>query len=687
MVLLAATWVDSPHPTVVADAQGRVLSMNAFAASLLQWDEGAALGMTVVEVLGFPIRRGQGTPTDDAPPSSSPMAAQSTFSEWARRRDGTTFPVEVTYACFLCQTQQLTILHFCDVSSRRAAEMRLRQLSSALEQTADHTAITDSDGTILYVNRAFEEVTGYSRQLAIGKPLNVVKPDKRDATTFYRDLWATLRSGSVFRGEVVNRNARGDLYVDEQRISPFTDEATGETYYIAIGRDVTERHFRDALTGLPTRASLLDRVSLAIARAERRSRMDRFALMFIDLDRFKSVNDAHGNLAGDQVLVEIGCRIRRVVRRVDAVAQVSHLDRDEFAVLLEDLRSPEDVNLVAQRIRDAIRAPIALPNGDSIVITASVGIAFPRREHLSPEAMLQDAETAMRRAKTTPDEPYQVFDLAMHERAHSRLRLETELRLGLERDQFVLHYQPIISLASGKITSCEALIRWNHPTRGFLPPADFIGIAEESGLIVPLGQFVIEKACQTARSWQSLTRGDVSVAVNISVRQLSEGHLVDAVADALARTGLASHLLKLEVTESIAASQPEAAIAILRALKGLGVELLIDDFGTGHSSLSRLTRFPLDKLKIDRSFVTQIPDGGHNDAVAAAIVAMAHALGLGVIAEGVETLAQAAYLRTIGCEEMQGYLLGKPMPASEFERLLAGDSPCSFPGDPGTATG
>lgn len=677
-VMLASARVDSPHPTIVSDPDGKMISLNAFAALILQRQDEAVYGLPVEEVLGFSIRANSST-TDEPPQSGRANAARSTFSERARRRDGTTFPVEVTCAQFLCQTQRFTIVHFCDVSARYAAETRLRQLSSALEQIADHAVITSADGTILYVNRAFEDMTGYLRDSAIGKTMNLVKSGKHNAT-FYAALWATLRSGGVFRGEMTNRNARGDLYIDEQRISPFTDEVTGETYYIATGRDVTDRHFRDPLTGLPTRAALLDRVAQAIARSERQSTRSYFALVFIDLDRFRSVNDAHGNLVGDEVLVEIGGRVRQAVRRVDAVAHVSHLDRDEFAILLEGLRNPEDVRLVAQRLINAIREPIAVSDRSSVVVTASIGIAFPTAGHVTPEAILHDAEIAMRRGKATPDEPCQVFDLAMHERAQNRLHLETELRAGINRDEFVLHYQPIVSLASGKITSCEALVRWNHPTRGFVPPLDFIGIAEESGLIVPLGQLVLENACRQALSWQALGRGDISVAVNVSTRQLTECHFVEVVAKTLTTTGLAPHLLKIEVTESVAAANPDATIAVLHALKSLGIELLIDDFGTGHSSLSRLTRFPLNKLKIDRSFVMKIPNSRHDTAVASTIVAMAHSLALGVIAEGVETQDQALFLRSLGCEEMQGYLFSRPVPASDFEQLLRSDKRLSIPG-------
>jgi diguanylate cyclase (GGDEF)-like protein/PAS domain S-box-containing protein len=668
-VMATSARVDSPHPTIIADDQGNVISLNAFAALMLQRQDENVRGWRVVDLLGFDMGESPLIPDESLLPGPDANAAKSTFSEFARRSDGSTFPVEVTCARLHCQAERFTIIHFCDVSARQATETRLRQLSSALEQIADHAVITDADGTILYVNRAFEDVTGYARTTAIGQSMNLVKSGKHEAE-FYAQLWAALRSGSVYRAEFINRNARGDLYIDEQSISPFVDDASGAMYYIATGRDVTERRLRDPLTGLPSRAALVDRIAQAATRRARDPNSHQFALAFIDLDRFQNVNDAHGMVAGDQVLVEVGNRIRLAVRKADAVAQVSHLDRDEFAVILEEIHGIEDVRRVAQRLLEAIREPITLGDGTTIVVTASIGIASPGEGEVSPESLLQDAETAMRRAKTTPDDPCQVLDPAMHARARDRLRLESELRAAIQRDEFVLHYQPIVSLTTGYITSCEALVRWIHPTRGFVPPLDFIGIAEETGLIVPLGRLVLEKACRQACLWQAAKLGTISVAVNVAARQLSEGHLVETVRQTLEATGLPPRLLKIELTESAAANNPDAVIAVLQKLRALGIELLIDDFGTGFSSLSRLTRFPLHKLKIDRSFVANLPNNGHDSTVASTIVAMAHSLGLGVIAEGVETADQAEFLRFIGCEEMQGFLFSKPVDAETFERLL-----------------
>lgn len=670
--LAAAMRVNCPHPTVVVDEIGRVVSLNSFAKFMLDRLEQDVIGWTTEELLGFSIEVTSSSAEASPPPNQDLNAAQSTFSERARRRDGSTFPVEVTCAQLQLQERSLTIIHFCDVSARHAAETRLRQLSTALEQIADHAVITDSDGRILYVNRAFECVTGYSSAQVIGKTMSLINSGHHDAA-FFAALWQTIRSGQVFRAEIVNRKASGDLYIDEQSISPFIDKQSGATYYIATGRDVSDRRLRDPLTGLPTRDALLARVEVAMARMKRSPNEAYFALIFIDLDRFKNVNDAHGNLVGDQVLVEMGNRIRQAVRDTDAVAQVSHLDRDEFAVLVEELQGIEDVRRIAQRLDNLIRMPIRVPDGSLIVVTASIGISTPTPGHGTPDAILQDAETAMRKAKSTPDEPCQMFDLAMHRRAQNRLHLESDLRAAISRDEFVLHYQPIVSFASGRITGCEALVRWLSPTRGFVSPLDFIEISEETGLIVPLGQLVLEKACRQTRGWHDRGFEDISVAVNVSTRQLFEEQFVDAVRRILEETRLEPRLLKIEITESAAARDPERVISVLLALKNLGISLLIDDFGTGHSSLSRITRFPLHKLKIDRSFVTQIPNSYNDNAIASTIVAMAHGLGLGVIAEGVETLDQAEFLCDLGCEEMQGYLFSKPVAASDFEQLLLSD--------------
>lgn len=666
----ATSRVESPHPTIVADKSGIVVSVNSFAARVLQREGEDVRGWHIEDLLGFKLGLLELDPDQRAALTNEATGALSTIPGCAHRRDGTTFPVEVTCAVLYYRAAQFIVVHFCDVSARHAAEARVRQMSTALEQTAEHAVITDSNGVVLYVNRAFEAASGFSRGTVVGQRMELWKADSQDPSS-YAKLWATLAKGSVFQGELVNCNSSGEPYVVEEQVAPFKDAVTGDTYYIATGRDVTERRFRDALTGLPSRAALMDNASRAVARFERELTTRPLALGFIDLDRFRYINDAHGKDVGDQVLLEVAGRIRSTVRRVDVVAHVSHLERDEFAVLLEELRAVEDVRRIGQRILEAIREPIVLPSGNSVVVGASIGFALTTSAHQkTPEILLRDAETAMRRAKATPDDACQVFDLAMHERARTRLQLEAELRGGIARREFVLHYQPVVSLATGEITSCEALVRWQHPTRGLVFPDEFIQIAEESGLIVPLGRLILEMACTQARAWVDSGSGVLSVAVNISTRQLTEGLFVEMVQECLESSNLPPEMLKLEITESVAARKPEETIATLHALRQLGVQLLMDDFGTGYSSLSRLCGFPLNKLKIDRSFVMHLPHSVQYGAIASTIVAMAHGLGLAVIAEGVETLEQARFVGAIGCEEMQGYLFSRPVEASTLEQLL-----------------
>lgn len=643
--------------------------MNTFAAVVLQRQGEDVRGWSVEDLLGFTLQE----PSDAGTPSTAMLGdatgALSTIPGNARRRDGSTFPVEVTCAVLHHGSERFLIVHFCDVSARYAAESRLRQLSTALEQTAEHAAILDTAGTILYANRAFEIASGFPRAALLGMNITELRSPEQ-GRSFYSELSGVLTNGGTFHGEVVHQNAWGGLYAVDQQVAPFTDPVTGARYYIATGRDVSERRFRDPLTGLPSRTSFLERVGVSVARTERRLTSRAFALGFVDIDRFKNVNDAHGKSIGDQVLLEIAFRIRQTLRKIDAVALISHLERDEFAILVDELRGVEDVRRIGQRLLDTIREPITLSSGTTIVVTASIGFALMSAHYTSPEAILQDAETAMRRAKGTPDDPCQVFDVVMHERARSRLQLEADLRVGISREQFILHYQPIVSLYTGRITSCEALVRWCHPTKGFIPPLEFIEVAEESGLIVPLGQHILQLACRQARAWADSGVGELSVAVNISPRQLTEGQLVDTVRRCLSETGLDPSLLKLEITESVAAKNPVESSAALHALRKLGIQLLMDDFGTGYSSLSRLMRFPLHKLKIDRTFVSPLPDNEQAEAVAATIVTMAHNFGLQVIAEGVETPEQAHFLRSIGCEEMQGFLFSKPVDAAAFTELL-----------------
>jgi len=429
--------------------------------------------------------------------------------------------------------------------------------------------------------------------------------------------------------------------------------------------------FHDALTALPNRALFLDRLGLAVGRAKRRKDA-LFAVLFIDLDRFKVVNDGLGHMCGDQLLVAIARRLEAGLRPGDTLARFGG---DEFTVLLDDLGHPDDVTMVADRIHKDLEKPFVLDSLE-VYMTASIGIAVfgPHYEH--PEDLLRDADTAMYRAKAHGRARHEIFDAAMHARAVSLLRLTTDLKRALDRRELRLHYQPIVSLSDFTITGFEALVRWDNNGRGAISPSEFVPVAEESGLIVPMGSWVLHEACRQVGEWQRLLpdRTDLTVSVNLSVRQLGQPDLVDDVRRALAESGLPARSLHLEITESLMMETSEAGTAMLQELRDLGLELHMDDFGTGYSSLSTLHRFPIDRLKIDHSFVRNLP-GSRERALLRSIVTLGKNLQMEVIAEGVETHEQLALLSDLGCEYAQGFLFARALDAASATALLTSASP------------
>ncbi|HEX7052403.1 MAG TPA: EAL domain-containing protein [Burkholderiales bacterium] len=428
---------------------------------------------------------------------------------------------------------------------------------------------------------------------------------------------------------------------------------------------IRHQAYHDALTGLPNRASLAEHLDAAMARARRAHSL--VALLFIDLDQFKRVNDSLGHDAGDRLLCVVAKRIRDCVREVDLLFRMGG---DEFIVLLEDARTPEEIALVAQRTIDAISEPLQVGHHE-LAVSASIGIALYPRDEAQGERLLKSADTAMYRAKELGRGRYAFFSPEMHERVESQMLMEAALRQALRNGEFVLHYQPRIDAASARVTGAEALLRWQHPAWGLVEPARFVPLLEEMGLIVPVGAWVLEQACREARAWQDAGAGALRVSVNISARQFRAETLVDTVRAALAASALPPALLELELTESLLVDDAERAIETMTRLKALGVALSIDDFGTGYSSLSYLKRFPIDHLKIDRSFVRDLAASGKDAAIFDAITALARSLGIGVIAEGVEESWQAELLRGRECTELQGHLFGRPMPAAALAALLA----------------
>ncbi|HET6764468.1 MAG TPA: EAL domain-containing protein, partial [Longimicrobiaceae bacterium] len=427
----------------------------------------------------------------------------------------------------------------------------------------------------------------------------------------------------------------------------------------------------DAMTSLPNRLLFLERLRAGIARC--RARGGRFAVLFVDLDGFKVVNDSLGHLAGDELLAAVGRRLSRCVPACDTVAR---LGGDEFAVLLAQVADVDDAVGVSRRIQAELAAPFFVA-GSEVFTGASIGIALGGAATAAAEDVLREADTAMYRAKAAGRAGYRVFDAAMHERALSRLQMETDLRRGLERGQVQPYYQPVVRLADGRLTGFEALARWHHPVRGLLLPGEFVSMAEDTGLVVPLGLEILRAACRQTVEWTRLHphAAPLMVSVNLSARQMAAPGFAASVAGVLASTGLDPRCLTLEITESMLAGNPEAAEATLAELKALGVRLAVDDFGTGYSSLSYLHRFPIDELKIDRSFVSRMdgPSGGAE--IVRTVLALARNLGLSAVAEGVETARQREMLHGLGCNAAQGYLFSPPVPAAEAEAMLASRTP------------
>jgi diguanylate cyclase (GGDEF)-like protein len=437
----------------------------------------------------------------------------------------------------------------------------------------------------------------------------------------------------------------------------------------------TKEHFRhaafhDPLTGLPNRAMFTELLKAEIDSSNQHN-AHMFAVLFLDLDRFKNINDSLGHTHGDLLLVAFAERLERTLRPVDTLARFGG---DEFAILLSGIKDATDAVRVAKRIQEELSQPFVLDK-NSAFATASIGIALSSSGYDRPDDILRDADIAMYRAKENGKARYELFDSGMHARAVSRLQLESDLRHAIEQKEFCVYYQPIICLQTGRLSGFEALVRWNHPRRGVVSPADFIPVAEETGLIVPIGQWVLNEACANVRQWQleSPSHRSLSLSVNLSARQVAQPDLLERIKEALAASKLSPHCLKLEITESVVMENAEAAALMFKQLRSLGVQLSIDDFGTGYSSLSYLHRFPLNYLKIDRSFVMRLTTDNDN-AIVRTISTLAQNLGMEVIAEGVETEEQYQQLKMLGCEYGQGYLFSRPVDNDGVARLLAQDA-------------
>lgn len=552
------------------------------------------------------------------------------------------------------------------------AERRYRNLFRGLPIGLYRTA---SSGEFLEANPAFLSMLEFPDEASLsGVRFDELFAQPEEAARSHEFL---DRVGIVRGFEVQMRARSGAIIWVQNNARAVRDEEAALLYYEGSLQDITERRqaeeqlvhdaLHDALTSLPNRAFFMERLGHALKHARRDSGY-LFAVLFIDFDRFKVVNDSLGHQLGDQLLVASGRRLERCLRQVDSLAR---LGGDEFAILLDGIRDVADATRVAERVKAELSEPFRLA-GHELFITASVGIALGATRYSRPEDLLRDADIAMYRAKERGLAQHVVFDTEMHATALALHELETDLRRALRRHEFQLRYQPIVSLDSGALLGFEALVRWRHPERGLLLPAEFLGRAEETGLIVPLGRWVIREACGRLRDWQRevpAARG-LTVSVNLSGRQFHQAELVAEVEAALRDAGLPGGSLRLEITENVIMENPSSVRRLLARLKSLGVGLDIDDFGTGYSSLNMLSHFPVDTLKTDRSFIRKIEAEGGGREIVRAVISLGHALGMEVVAEGVETPEQEAELRNLGCHVAQGFLFGQPLDAEAALRLI-----------------
>lgn len=570
---------------------------------------------------------------------------------------------------------------------RLAAREQLFRLIS--ENAADLIAVVDNDGTRLYNSPAYQTVLGYSPgELSSTSSLEQVHTADRERVVVAAKK--ARESGRVQRLEYRIRHKNGSWRVLESTASPIRDSSHSIQGLVMVNRDITERKraeemlihsaFYDGLTNLPNRILFADRLQHALTRSLRHSDYE-FAVLLIDIDDFKVFNDSLGRASGDDLLIQIARRLAASFRDTDTLARTEEVDGasvqeglarlggDEFTVLLEDVLNPSDAIRVAERVQAKLAAPFAI-RGEPIVISASIGVVSSKNSYANAEEVLRDGEIAMHRAKRTGRGGCELFDPAMHSRAVQRLRLENDLRKGLQNGELLVYYQPIVRLADGKIVSFEALSRWNRPS-GLLSPAEFVPIADETGLIVPMNEALLRTACQQLRGWhEQLNDVTLTMSINLAPKQFSNPELPVRIEAILRETGIAPHLISLEIMETVAMEDAENALLILSQLKSVGVCLSIDDFGTGYSSLSRLPRLPIDALKIDRSFISNMHLDSENQEIVRLIVMLAHSMGLKVVAEGTETRNQIEMLGRMHCEMVQGYFYSPPINAESASRLL-----------------
>lgn len=555
----------------------------------------------------------------------------------------------------------------------RLNDQSMRILSSAVEQSQSGVIIADCTGVIDYVNPRYTQITGYSKDDAVGRVAELLNNEElTDVNNI--SLQEALQLGASWETFMVSKRKNGEHFWQQVTVSPIHDDLGALSHIVLNIEDISDRvetqaqmeklAFYDPLTGLENRRLFRDRLEQGLKHLRRSKKA--MALLFLDLDQFKRINDTLGHDAGDELLCTVAQRLRDCVREEDIVAR---LGGDEFTILLANINSPDDAGLVARKILRALLEPITLSTQE-VTVSGSIGITVAPEDSMNASVLMRNADLAMYRAKDQGRNNFQYFTDDMNIESLARMSLENELRIAVSNEDFVVHFQPQVDMARGRICGYEALVRWRHEQVDVIPPDRFIPIAEETGLIIKVGEIVLRQACLQLKALQASGITDQTVAVNLSARQFRDRNLVQMICRVLSETGLEPRWLELEITESMLMDNIDQAISILSELKALGVAIAIDDFGTGYSSLSYLTQLPVDKLKVDRSFVANLPDSPRHTAITTAIIAMAQRLNLQVVAEGVETEPQASFLTGHQCTILQGFLFCHPVSAADLPQHM-----------------
>ncbi|HAA46742.1 MAG: diguanylate cyclase/phosphodiesterase with PAS/PAC sensor(s) [Halomonas sp. 54_146] len=711
----AALLATAVNGIIVTDKQGTILRANQAAEAMFRYPSGTLVGHPITVLMPMAVYFEYG---------SRDMVGATQEVEGIDRT-GNRVPLLISVSTFNESNEPRFAAFLQDFSERKHEERVLKDVNAELEkrvrertaqlekeverhqQTIHHlelvnriverashaVAITDADNRILYVNPAYEKMTGYKLKSVIGKKPSISKSG-RHGPEFYRKMWAALNKNLHWEGEIWDRRDDGAVFPKLMSIDRLIDEEGKTRNFVATFHDLSEQkaseeeierlQYYDSLTTLPNRSLFRHRLQHEFEVSRRQGTC--VGVMLINIDRFKQVNDTFGFLAGDQLLMEVAERLAIAVRRTDLVARqesrrerdpdvVSRIGGDDFAVILNDLKKPENATVVATRMLNAMNEPFTIQNKtetiEDIFLQASIGIGIFPDNAANIDELMRAAETAVVQAKVHGGGEFRFFSDSMNHNSAERARLENDLRRAVAEDAFTLYYQPKLDLMTNRFSSMEALIRWPRDDGGMVSPGDFIPLAEETNLIVPLGAWVLRRACRDTMALSERIGWVPGIAINLSARQFRQPGLVDAVRVAIDESGIPPEKVELEITESMVMDDVEAAIETMRALRELGVQLAIDDFGTGYSSLSYLKRFPVNTLKLDRAFIRDLPLGAEDVAITEAVIALAKALKLNVVAEGVETREQLTFLSARHCAYVQGFLLARPGPLENMPAVFS----------------